>query len=125
MGFREACTPQEWETLQFAPLWTFHAVAGIDSKIDNKESAALANVMQAYVRDGRGVINGLKQVAVVLDQRAGGNATPFKQAMLLVGINVARASGGFLGVGDPISADEKKALVAVLLAVGLRPDEMM
>ena len=38
---QERFSPDEWKTLQFAPLWTFGAVAGADGKIDRKEMEAL------------------------------------------------------------------------------------
>ncbi|MDP2954780.1 MAG: hypothetical protein Q8N53_00050 [Longimicrobiales bacterium] len=41
MNNRGAYTATEWQTLQFAPLWVFTAVAAPYQKIDHKEVEAL------------------------------------------------------------------------------------
>lgn len=142
--FREKFTDTEWETITFAPLWTFSAVAGADGKIDGQEMAALgkeiseallykdeftrevlsaiavsmATIMPAYAHDKRNALEGLEEAARVLDKKMpGGQADAFKRAMLGLGIEVAKASGPMLG--DKVSGDEKTAivLVATLLRV--------
>jgi tellurite resistance protein len=36
---------RDFETLRFAPLWVFYAVAGADDKVDKKELRALAEML--------------------------------------------------------------------------------
>jgi len=143
MSTQASYTPEEWRTLQFAPLWAFTAVAGADRSIDQKEMMALAkelaeaplykdaltrevlmsvganlqSLMTAYRDDTRDVLTGLKDVADVLDRKAGPEeAQNFKQAMLLIVKNVAESSGGMFG--SKFSNEEKAA--AVLIAQALR-----
>jgi len=147
MATRDRFTTEEWQTLQFAPLWVFTAVAGIDNIIDREEAGALAKelseairyknplarevmssvgadlqgVMQAYTADGRELLSGLGQVADLLDEKAPDQAEDFKKSMMMVGLNVARASGG--GVfRDPVSNEEKVALAAVFKAMRTQLD---
>ena len=144
MSLQASCTPAQWRTLQFGPLWVFHAVASADEKIDDQEVAALAtelqeaelfkepivrevltsvagdltNVMQLYKADTRTVVQGLQEIADILDQVATSEqAQNYKGAMLLIGRKVAEASGGFLGLGSKISEKEKIALAGVALAL--------
>jgi hypothetical protein len=147
MSTQASFTPEEWRTLQFAPLWTFTIVAGADRNIDEKEIQALAkelqeavlfkeplvrdvlysvasdfsNVMLQYKKDSRDTIVGLREAAGILDKKATSQqARNFKGAMLLIGRNVAGASGGgLLGLGSKISDEEKAALVLVAAALGV------
>lgn len=140
MSIQDSYTPEEWQTLQFAPLWVFTTVAGADQNIDQKEVEALAkeirdaplykeplvrevmisvacdfsSVMEHYKADSRTVIAGLRDVKEVLSKQANAEqANNFKGAMLLIGRNVARASGGGIFHRDPVSNEEKTALVIV------------
>jgi hypothetical protein len=140
MSIKDSYTPEEWQTLQFAPLWVFGAVAGADQNIDQKEAEALAKeiadaplykeplvreimislasdfsgVMGQYKADSRTVLAGLKDVKEVLGKQANPEqANNFKGAMLLIGRNVARASGGGIFHRDPVSNEEKTALVMI------------
>ena len=67
------------------------------------------------------MFDGLKDVADLLDQKAPDDAQGFKKAMLLVGVNIARSSGGGI-FRDSISEEEKIALVAVFAALRVRPE---
>ncbi|HEY4688703.1 MAG TPA: hypothetical protein VIK33_05280 [Anaerolineae bacterium] len=145
MNNRSLFTADEWRTLQFAPLWVFTAVAGADRSVDEKEVAALAkeiadwalykeplvqeillsvaldlsNMMAQYRADSRNVMTGLSNVADVLDRKATvDQAKNFKGAMVLLGRNIAQASGGGLfGAGDKMSGDEKAALGLIILSL--------
>jgi len=148
MSFREAYTAAEWQTLQFGPLWVFTTVASADKNIDPKELEALAkeiqeaplykdelvrevlmsvgmdlsNLMTQYQADSRNVMVGLQDVAALLKRKASpDNGENFKKSLLLIGGNVAKASGGG-GIfrRDPISDDEKKALVMVAMWLDLK-----
>jgi hypothetical protein len=146
MSTQASYTSTEWLTLQFAPLWVFSAVAAADRNIDKKEIEALAkelqeailykeplvrdvlvsvatdfsNIMSQYKADSRNVTTGLQDVADLLDKKVTQQqAQNFKRAMLLIGRNVAEASGGGLfGRGKKMSDEETAALT--LAAVALR-----
>ena len=142
MVAREVFTPEEWQTLQFAPLWVFVAVAGADGKIDKKEIAALAkeiseallfkgklvrevlmsiaadfdNIWMKFQADPRMALNGLQEVGQLLDAKSSvDEAARFKGAMLLIGRNIAEASGKLFG--PKISEEEKRALVLIAAAL--------
>lgn len=134
---KESYTAEEWQTLQFAPLWAFTQVAGMDDNIDEKEFQAMAkefgeaalykeplvrevfgsiatdvgNVLEAYRKDPRKVEGGLVDTAKVLDEKSDPDeANGFKGSVIGVGKKVAEASGGLLGRGK-MSEEESKALV--------------
>jgi len=138
MGIRDGFTSDEWQLLQFAPLWVFGAVAAIDNNIDDKEKTALAKalmesalfkndlarevlsslavgiakVMPAWAADSRTAIDGLAEVADLLDAKAKNDAEGFKRSLLLIGRNIAEASGGgIFGLGSKTSDDEMKAMI--------------
>jgi hypothetical protein len=147
MSLRAAYTAEEWQTLQFGPLWVFNTVAGADQQIDKKEVEALAKELQEaplykdplvreillslagdlgdlmgqYQRDTRNVMVGLQDVARVLQKAPADNALAYKRAMLLIGGNVAKAAGGGIFQRDPISNEEKGALVMVAMWLGITP----
>jgi hypothetical protein len=143
--FRESYTAEEWRTLQFAPLWVFAAVASADGNIDEKKVGGLAkelsewaqfkeplvqevllslgtdlaSIMARYTADSRNVMVGLKDVADLLDKKSTPEqAKNFKGAMLLIGRNIAQASGDGLGGGfDTISQEGKTALALIVIAL--------
>ena len=121
-------------------------MAASDGNIDDKEAAALAkelqdapfyvkplarevlmsvvidlaNVMEQYNKDSRDVVGGLREVATILDSKATPeHSNNFKKAMLSIGANVAKASGGGLFHRNPISDEEEKALVLVALSLDI------
>lgn len=147
MSSRESYTATEWQTLQFAPLWVFTAVAAADKQIDQKEMRALATsiasgpfykeplvaevmssvavgfagIMDDYNKDTRDVLQGLKDVADVLSRNATSDQSAnFKRAMLAVGTDVAKASGATLFHRDPVSNEEKAALIMVAMALDVK-----
>lgn len=119
MSHQAQHSSKEWQTLQFAPLWVFSAVAGADEEISKTEMGALAkelaeaplfkdslarellmsvgsdldHVMRDYVADSRDVVGGLRQVAKILKRRDRDHAEAFTGAMMLIGQNIAEASG--------------------------------
>lgn len=143
--FRQFYTMDEWRTLQFAPLWVFTAISAANKKVSKKEITALAkeiseahlykeplvqevlgsvgsdfeSVFREYQADSRDVMRGLSDVADLLDSKAETEqAKNFKMAMLLMGRNIAEASGGgFLGMGKKMGDNEKAALVLVAAAL--------
>lgn len=148
MTGKDAFTSTEWQTLQFAPLWVFSAVAGADRTIDQKEVEALSteimdaprfkeplvrevlmsvaidlvNIMEAYKRDTRDLMSGLRDVGNLLDRKVPKQqGEAFKRAMIFIGSNVAKASGGGILQRDPVSTEEKTALVMAAMALGITP----
>jgi hypothetical protein len=74
-------------------------------------------VMPAFGADRRAVFDGLQEAARILDAKLSpGAADGFKRAVMLIALNVARASGPI--IGDKASKEEKAAVV--LVAASLR-----
>ncbi|PSB44095.1 hypothetical protein C7B67_23050 [filamentous cyanobacterium Phorm 6] len=144
---KELFTSEEWQSLQYSPLWVFSAVAGADGEIDEQETHALVkeveeaplykiplvrdvfasvsidfnNIMKQYGADSRDVSEGLGDVADILAKKVSTEESKsFKGALIFLGVNIANASGGFLGFGDHMS-DEEKAAIGLIAAV-LRAD---
>jgi hypothetical protein len=142
--FKSNFTDAEWQTVLFAPLWAFHAVAGADRKVDPKEGAALAKelteaalykddfarevlgalasgiatIMPAYAADRRSVVEGLREAAQILDAKmTAGGADGLKKAIFLVCLSTARAAGPIFG--GKVSKEERAtiALVATILHI--------
>jgi hypothetical protein len=140
-------TSEEWRTLQFAPLWTFSAVAGADANIDEQELTALdreitsgelykeqlvreilssiatdaLGVLAEYTADGRTVDHGLSQAADVVERHLSPEESDrFKQSMLVIGHEIAKASGP--SIGDKVSNEEKHALAGCALALRVSLD---
>jgi len=135
---RNKFTLQEWRTLQFAPLWVFSAVAAADGNVEEKEFEILARelseahlyknllardvllsvanefakVLPDYGADPRDVVNGLKEVADILDRKVSPqDRYEFKRAMLGLGYNVVETSSkGMLGFGKKAREQKHKAL---------------
>ncbi len=148
MSAQRSFATEEWQTLQFAPLWVFAQVAGADRKIDKKEMAALAkeiseaplfkgalvrevlisvrgdfeNVWRQFQADPRGVLEGLQEVRQLLDsQVSADDAKRFKGSMLLIGRNIAEASGKLFG--SKVCEEEKAALALVSIALNMSLSE--
>lgn len=138
MTVQASYTQQEWQLLEFTPLWVFAAVAGADSKVDEKEmeaflkdvseaalykeplvrdvlmslSSNFSESMTRFKEDSRPVDRGLADVAGLLERKSDNEeANNFKKAVVGIGLDVARASGRIFG--DKMSTDEKQALVIV------------
>jgi len=145
MVSKEFFTSQEWQTLEFAPLWVFTAVAGADN-INNKETQALTKelheaylykeplvrdilksvadnfnkLMPIFQQDKREIYTGLKEAAKILAIKVTSEqALNFKKDMLLIAQVVAKASGGSIfGLGDKISKQEEEAMQNIREAFG-------
>jgi hypothetical protein len=135
--FKTKFTDAEWQTIVFAPLWAFSAIAGADHQIKPKEAEALAKelaeaalykdeftrevlltlasepatIMPAYGADRRSIMDGLREAADILDAKLPGGADQFKNAILLLCMKTAQAEGPI--IGDKVSKDEKSAMVLV------------
>jgi hypothetical protein len=140
--FREKFTDTEWQTIMFAPLWAFHAVAGADRKLEQSEVAALAKelteavlykdeftrevlsaiassmttTMPAYLKDPRAIMDGLVDAARVLDAKMpAGAGDALKVAILGICIQTAKAAGPRFG--NKVSKEEEAAIVMVAAAL--------
>lgn len=136
--FKSKFTDAEWQTVLFTPLWAFSAIAGSDKQIRPKEAEALAKelaeaalykdeftrevltavasdpatIMPAYGADRRSIVDGLREAADILGAKLpAGGADHFKNAILLLCMNVANADGPMFG--DKVSKEEKSAMVLV------------
>jgi hypothetical protein len=146
MTHKDAYTSKEWQTLIFTPLWVMTAVAGADGKADEKEVAAfakevaeahlykdslvkevmlslavdLSNNMTQFQKDSRNIMEGFTDAATVLDTKTNSeHANAFKRAMMGIGVQIAKASGGTLFKPDPISDEEKTALMLIAVTLGV------
>ncbi len=143
MSIKDQFTASEWQTLTFAPLWVFSAVAEVDGKIDNKELDALIKELKdalmyknelarevlatiamdlegtfrRYKADTRDITVGLGEAADILDRTVSNTESEgFKRTLLSIGIKVASASRKFLGP----QVDDKEKAALVLCAMSLR-----
>ncbi|MEO8538412.1 MAG: universal stress protein, partial [bacterium] len=133
-------SPADLRELELAPVWILSAVGAADGKIDRAERAALQEVIQRcaghsdsfvravfvsvaknfesvwerYMADERFAVHALEAVADALDRCATPTqALHFKQTLVQLGMDVADASGGVLGIGGKRSGVEKAALTRV------------
>jgi universal stress protein A len=140
----ETFTAEDWHELELAPLWILAAVAGADGKIDKTERATLVEgigrcaghadelvrrvfsavstnfetVWTSYMKDERFAVHGLRTVGNVLARAADpAQALHFKQTLVQMGVEVADASGGVLGLGGKRSHSERTALNDVAQAL--------
>lgn len=148
-NWQDEFTPGEWKTLQLAPFWISTAVAGADQFIDDAEGRALSEqlahwkkVQDPLARELLGSIFAdlkavstrfraathtekamaqLREVASLLDQKVSAEqARAVKQEFLKVGKATAEASGGgFLGLGDKVSPEERSMLSQIETVLGL------
>lgn len=139
----EELSDEEWELLVRAPLLVFMAVAVADGKLDKKEMAAfekvVANVMtcatpllrQAMAQmlpemeyhleqlQQQDSAADLARVAHILDTDFADEALAFKHSLVTIGIQIAEASGGFLGFGNKISKEEGEAIAGIAVILGV------
>ena len=139
MDLEEILSNEELRTLQLAPFWVFSSIAGADGKIDEKEKKAfskelkdsslyknpltkailttLNNEMDTLLTDlssdPRNIEEGIRSVREIAEKADEKGAVLFCEDLFALGIRIADASGGFLGLGDKISEDEWKILEKV------------
>jgi nucleotide-binding universal stress UspA family protein len=144
MTAEDSFTAEDWHELELAPLWILAAVGAADGKIDKTERATLIEgvdrcaghadefvrrvfstvsknfdaIWTTYMQDERFAIHGLRTVGDVLARAADPvQALHFKQTLVQLGVDVADASGGVLGLGGKRSRAERKALNNVAQAL--------
>jgi hypothetical protein len=137
--------PPASERLARAPLLVFMLVADADGKVDRKERAALERLcsnpdqfssplfgaaVRHLVRDADHHFEALQRlelepldelaaVAAELETAYPDEARAFKRCLLQWGKAVAEASGGFLGFGRKVRAQEAVTLADIALSLGL------
>ena len=134
MDERSRFTPDEWQTLQFAPFWIFSALLGTYRNFDPLDYDAFSRSLQTasaapgrlvqevidsvtterrrlmaeFEADGRTIGRGLCAVAAVLNRAPSEEADLFKEMLIFgVGEGVAKARGRY---GRVISKEDKKTL---------------
>ncbi len=142
--------PREWKTLQFGPLWVFSSVAGIDDEIDQREYAALSDVVSTaatlrgnlvrevmvslaanfdqtldeYGRDERPADVGLAEVARLVDEKGPTQeAQMFKGTLVNLAFRFANTSGGEVG-RNSISDDEAAVISLVCDILSTHPEDL-
>jgi hypothetical protein len=142
-----AITEEESEMLARAPLMVFMLVAAADGKVYKKELAGFEAIIDAVMAGAtpllrkamsemlpqlerflnemaeRNPVEDLQRVAAILDTHYPSEAEVFKRTLIAIAIKIANASGGFLGMGSKISKDEKIAIAAIAVTLGLAGDE--
>ena len=148
-NWRETFTADEWHTLQLAPFWISTAVAGADQFIDDAEGRSLSEQLAQWKKytdpltrqllgstfeelksvstrfraatHSEKALSQLRDAATILDQKVPSEqAREVKQAFLQVGKATAEASGGgFLGLGDKVSPEERSMLGQIEIALGV------
>jgi nucleotide-binding universal stress UspA family protein len=139
----ETFTAEDWQELELAPFWILAAVGGADGKIDKTERAALVSgvdlcaghkdafvrrvfaavsenfdaTLASYTKDERAALDGLRKAGDILARADPTQALHFKQTLVQLGVDVADASGGVLGLGGKRSRVERKALHDVAQAL--------
>ena len=136
---KEKFSPGDWEELKVLPFIVFNMVAAADGEVDQKEVAQMAEeltkaptfkdplhrelMLDVAVSNWQEVLKKSFEVSMI-EQRLNNAKSYLKQALsdeeysrflgslIISGGNIARASGGgFLGLGDKVSDEEKKVLI--------------
>ena len=139
---------EEFEVLKQAPFLIFFLVAASDGKVDKKEVVAFANLLSdpnkitnpLLIRIITNVINNTREMladmatrkldfvgeltklgSVVDNNMPEAEANAFKVSLLSMAVEIAGASGGFLGFGSKISKEEKASIAGIALCLGIKP----
>jgi hypothetical protein len=148
---KERFSAEEWADLMFLPVAVFFMVAGADGKVDQKEILAFATdvgqgallkdeLHRELAIDVAGNIQSILQrvsnlkLAQNFVERTKGflraklseeEYQRFTASLFISGVKIAKASGGgFLGLGDKVSKEEKTALAVFAASWGLDPQSL-
>ena len=149
--YGEECTEfsqSDFDALKQSPFLIFFLVAAADGNVDKKEVAALQkllsdsdnfknrllnriitnvitdipNIILSMMQKEMNYIEELDKLKNIIDTNLSPTeANEFKIALFMVGKQIAEASGGFLGFGSKISKEEKGALAAIAVCLGITP----
>jgi tellurite resistance protein len=141
-------SPEDFEALKRSPFLVFFIVAAADGKVDKKELLSFIEILSDPEKYSNGLLNRIvtnviNDVSIIVTTLADssldyieelGNlrriiddnlppeeAIAFKMCLLLIAKEIAEASGGFLGFGSKISKDEKVAIAAIAMCLGIEP----
>jgi hypothetical protein len=134
MSAESEFSPDEWQTLQFAPFWVFSALLGsyrnfdpfeYDAFLGALENAASApgrlsneviasvtaeprRVAEKYKADSRTIARGLCAVSAILNKAPATEAALFREMLILdLGTGIAKARGRF---GRVMSKEDEETL---------------
>jgi tellurite resistance protein len=140
--------PEDLEVLKRSPFLVFFIVAAADGKVDKKEllafieilsdsekypNALLNRILANLINEVTSIISGMadKDLNYIeelcnLRRVIDGNLSPedaiaFKMSLLIISKEIAEASGGFFGIGNKISKEEKAAIASIALCLGIKP----
>lgn len=147
--YKALFSEDEWRNLLYTPVVVFGIVASADGSIDKKEIKQFQDeLIKGIVVDNRFMQQIMAEVLPVVPEllqdvvmvkvdpkevlenitRAIDAKLPlkdaydFKLALVMIGKEIAEASGGFLGMfGSKMSKEEEQALAALSLIIGLVP----
>lgn len=138
---------EDFEKLKQAPFLIFFLVAAADGKVDKKEVLAFMKVLSnpEFLQNpliNRIVTNVITQIPEIIGEMATkqldyiaeleslksiveanlseDSANQFKISLFIIGKQIAEASGGFFGFGSRISKEEKAALAAIAICLGVK-----
>ena len=136
----------DFEILKQSVFLIFFLVAAADGKVDKKELIAfvtllsdpdkvtntlLNKIVTNVINDVPAIVADMarkqldyigelgKLKGIIDDNLSPDDANAFKMSLFLVGKEIAEASGGFFGFGSKISKEEKGALAAIALCLGV------
>ncbi len=144
---KERFSAEEWSTLSILPAFVFVRVAGADSEIDDLEIKSMrellgrpdqcmdplhGQILADLTQDDLDVVLGpgaslsseqFETITTLLRERLDYDEYHrFAASLLDHGMRIARASGGFLGLGSKVSGVERKALDSLARALDLGPE---
>ena len=143
---KERFSTEEWEDLKTLPIVVCVLTAAADGKVDQKEAREIVR----QLREGAALKDELHRELIVDLASSGGVAQKgmdrqgaenivervkgalkaklsddeyqrFISSLFLSGMRVASSSGGFLGMGDKVSKEEKAMLGAIATLFDLDP----
>lgn len=142
---------EDFEVLKQAPFLIFYLVATADGKIDKKELAKFFSVISDLSNYKSplthkvitNIINDISKMVIEIshkemsypaelaklrviidDNLPAEEANKFKMDLVAMGKKIAEASGGFLGLGNKISKEEKTVLNAIAVFLGLKNERI-
>jgi hypothetical protein len=140
--------PEDFEVLKRSPFLVFFIVAAADGKVDKKELLAFLEILfdsdkypnvlfnrilENVRNDVSTIVSGIADKnldyieelsnlrRIIDDNFSPEDAIAFKMSLLMISKEIAEASGGFLGFGNKIRKEEKAAIAAIAMCLGIKP----
>lgn len=145
-----AFSPEEFASLKLSPFLVFFIVAAADGKVDKNEINAFARILMEAGKLGNALFNRivtnvidevprllqeassqglnfleeLGRIRGLLEERlCAEDASAYKKTLMQLGREIAEASGGFLGIGNKVSKEEKAALALLSICLDVPLEE--